>query len=247
MSHVLPAAAMIQRSYRCIVVMLIRSPACRALLGLCLGVGSGLPAAFAKDCLVPFTVSIKRADGSIELLANVSPSSFMVGLTVYLTPGDSIVVDLDQNMYCGGIYPRMKVFDACGASDTPGELLHHFPWSVANRHVFRHLGTAYLDIVDIFQYSGTVCLISYESAVGIEDTEAADDFSVHYANGLIRLGGHSGGDLMITDASGRVLFQQQVSGGQETIPAPPGFSGGVRLALLRNASATRVRRFVALE
>lgn len=227
--------------------MRMPSPVRRALLGLLLGAGCGLPAASAKDCLVPFTVSVKRADGSIALVANVSPSSFMVGLTVYLAPGDSIVVDLNQNMYCTGINPRMKVFDACGASDAPGELLHHFPWSVDNRHVFRHLGAAYLDIVDIFQYSGTVCLIAYESAVGIEDAEAADGFSVLYADGLIRLGGHAGGDLVITDASGRVLLQQQVGAGQQSLPAPRGLSGGVRLALLRSGSTSQVRRFVALD
>ncbi len=218
----------------------------RALVGLILFSGLAMPKAVGKDCLVPFTVSIKHADGSLSLIASVGPSDQASG-TAYLAPGDSIVVDLNPNSYCIGIYPRMKVFDACPAPGVEPELLYHFPFTWENRHVFRHFGAMYFDIVDIFQYSGTVCLTAYESAVGIEDVEAPDDFSVLYADGLIRLGEHSGGELLIADACGRVLLQQQVSAGQLTLPAPPCFAGGVRVALLRTGSARRVRRFVALD
>jgi len=64
----------------------------------------------AKDCLVPFTVSVKRADGGNVVVATVSPSAHLA-FDVYLAPGDSVMVDLDQNMHCAEIYPEMTVFE----------------------------------------------------------------------------------------------------------------------------------------
>jgi len=98
--------------------------------------------------------------------------------------------------------------------------LHHFPWTGENRYSVRHIGTIFLDIVDIPQYLGTVCLNVHESAVGIQEATTEFMFRASYFNGLIDLGDHSGGDLYITDATGRIFMRRKVNAGTRTIPAP---------------------------
>ncbi len=200
----------------------------------------------AKDCLVPFTISVKRADGSISLLASVSPSQ-SVWPSVGLAPGDSIVVDLNPNNYCAGIYPRLKVMDGCPAPGSGGEVLYHFPWTSENRHVFRIMGSFYLHIDDIFQYSGTACMLTYESAVGMAEEVTVPVFRAIYANGAVQLEGHEEGELVMSDLSGRILFQQYVGRGQVQIIPPPGFAGGLRLAVLHTSSGRMSTRFIAVD
>lgn len=218
----------------------------RALIGLIPLFGLAMPKAAGKDCLVPFSVSIKHADGSLSLISSVGPSD-QAGGTAYLAPGDSIVVDLNPNMYCGGIYPRMKVFDACPAPGVASELLYHFPPTSENRHVFRRIGAMYFDIVEIFQYSGTMCLIAYESGVGIIESTDHGGFRPTYSAGVLHMGEHPVGDLEITDATGRLLLKERLSAGKSQIATSPGFAGGVRLAILSNPSGRWVHRFLAID
>jgi hypothetical protein len=200
----------------------------------------------AKDCFVPFTVSVKRADGNVAVLATVSPSQ-SVWPAVGLAPGDSIVVDLNPNNYCAGIYPRLKVMDGCPAPGSGGEMIYHFPWTSENRHVFRIIGSFYLHIEGLFQYSGNACMLTYESAVGIEDVVPRSIFRAFYANGVIQIEGHEEGDLIISDASGRMLIQQYVPAGHVQLVPPSGFTGGLRLAVLRTRSGRRTTRFMAVD
>ena len=167
----------------------------------------------------------------------------MVPLTAQLAPGDSIVVHLSPNSYCNALQPRLKVFDGC---DTQGPLLHHFAWGAVHQ-VFRHIGTAYLDVDGIFQYSGTACLLSVESPVGLADGDFDDGSTLTYIPGFVRVGAAEEGELTILDGAGRLILLQRVGRGQRDVPLPDGISGGMMLAVLRTDLGFRARRFVTVD
>ncbi|MEO8589324.1 MAG: hypothetical protein ABI432_08160 [Flavobacteriales bacterium] len=218
-----------------------------ALVALLLDPG----ALMAKDCLIPYSIYLKRMDGALSLVGQVLPTSssaISLTATLYLAPGDSILVDLDPNNYCYGYQPPMTIRQGCGDGiGEQGPILHVLAGSYPHRFVFRSFGDLRLDIEDYFQYSGVACLTVVESAVGVEEAgHSAGLFQPYLAEGVLNLGEHPQGELALFDARGSLLLVRNIGPNEPSIPLPTNATALVTV-ILTTANGRSAQRLIVIQ
>ncbi len=196
----------------------------RTLLALIAALGLYPFAVSAKDCVVPWSLEVKRVHGEYETVVEISPAFMPVSVEVELNPGDSLIVDLDPNEYCGWAAKRLTVRQGfMSESEGYGPVLHILQGEYPHRFIFREIGELRMAIEQYLIYAGTALITVSESAtslvVGVLDpAREGYDLNVTCSNGLLFLGPETQGRLLVLDLVGRRVLQRDVQRNSGSIP-----------------------------
>lgn len=170
----------------------------------------------AKQCLIPWTLEVKRANGTLEHVIDVPVSYQSLMASVDLAPGDSLVLDMQPNNYCFPYEVVTTVRQGSSWQDQ-GPVLAMLGGVPPYRHTFRFTGALWFDIEGIGPISGTASIHVFE--VGGDQTgtnmpeipeEAASSFHPSVQQDLLWLGSNPAGTLHVFDVAGRTVLSTTV-------------------------------------
>lgn len=204
---------------------------------------AALPAS-AKQCIIPWSLEVKRADGTLEHVLDAPPGWQYVTVNIDLAPGDSIILDMDPNNYCYGSDVVMSV-RAGDPYEPDGPLLMELSGSWPHRIPFRLFGDLILDpamfaiaapgYIRVFEVDAP----TIETVVPEVPREAGLAFAPVVQNGLLYLGANPPGTLLVLDATGRTVLHTNVPQNAPPMPAQGWASGAFTVVLRHEGGSLR--------
>ncbi len=191
----------------------------------------------AKQCVIPWSLEIKRANGTLEHVLDAPPGWQYATANIDLATGDSLVLDMDPNNYCHPSDVVMSV-RAGDPFEPNGPLLAELGGSWPYRFTFRLFGDIILDpalftvtapgYIRVFEVGSP----AVETVVPDVPRDTAPAFAPVVQDGFLALGGNPAGTLMVLDATGRTVLRTTVPQNAPPVPvkawAPGVFSVALR-------------------